>query len=257
MLELQSILAAMPGVIVANARKKKRRRRRKCQSLPARLRFCPCLASTNVVNNGNMSVIRAPVPPSDRRTADYVDRHKTAFVGECGKNVVAEAMLSLARLLAIADENRMIADCVSPRSTSDWPSFKQCSSDTMSSSMLTQFRAGALLFSSTVLVVVGSRISKPDIVAIGALTRCLEAMKRNNNTDDTILQARRCQLIGALWSFPNIRKKVVDEGGLKAVIKAMDTQKEKGTCPTLGVVCSRRIARSRIIHVGQDSCRCW
>jgi hypothetical protein len=67
---------------------------------------------------------------------------------------------------------------------------------------------------------------KPNVIAVGGLQACLEAMKRHDNGDVFGVQASGCGFIGHLWFVVHIRKKVVDEGGLKAVITAMGANKE-------------------------------
>jgi hypothetical protein len=62
----------------------------------------------------------------------------------------------------------------------------------------------------------------PDIIALGGLECCLAAMKLHNI--NTNVQANGCVLIGNLWRSGTM--KVSDEDGLKAVVKAMEQNKE-------------------------------
>jgi hypothetical protein len=61
---------------------------------------------------------------------------------------------------------------------------------------------------------------KAHIMAVGGFKACLEAMKRHDGS--STVQERGCCLIGKLFSFPDLRKKIVDKGGLKAVIHVME-----------------------------------
>jgi hypothetical protein len=65
-----------------------------------------------------------------------------------------------------------------------------------------------------------------DIIAVGGLKGCLAAMEQrsddnNDNKKSTNIQSYGCLLIHNLWICKDVRKNVVDEGGLKAVVNAM------------------------------------
>lgn len=82
--------------------------------------------------------------------------------------------------------------------------------------------------------------ARQHIIDIGGLDSCIQALNDKHSShrgeDDCCpsLQAAGCNLIGSLWLRPDVRKSVVDKGGLAAVLKAMENHKQNELVQSVG-----------------------